>query len=432
MPPTDDARPPDPVPGPRRRGRVAAIAAERGLWVFPALSLVGGALLVLVTLQVDQGLLAGSRLPGLPLDLAAVRALVGGIAGASVTATAVVFWVRGMLVSLASSRFAPRLLTGLLSDAWQTGATAVMTGMFGVAATALLGFPGPDDPAGVPVLTLLVVLAWTAVALVVMAGIIDASVRAIHGDRVVDDAVERTAVAVDRTIARRSAPGQLPVPEEADPRASLRADCRGWVVGIDHDALVGRGWRCVELNCAVGSYVEVGTVLLQACPDEGELTALRSAIRVEPVRRMDTDPTVGLRALADTAVRAFTDSSRDTPTALAAVASLSALLTRILMRDGHPVVERRDGTVVIRRIRLVPEDLVAVALDPLLASDLDGATIAQVIRLLDSARESLESAGGRLDPLEEHVRVLVDEGLHRASPRDRELILSAARPWQTT
>lgn len=398
----------------------------------PALYVIGALLAAAVTLSIDAAL--GGDVWLLPqFGGQNTRTLLAALAGAIVTVTALVFWVRILAVQFSSDEFSSRMLRYFLDDRAQQHALGTLLASLVYVLAVLHALP--DQGAGlatVPHLSvaLSVVMAVVAAATVVMA--IYSGARQSQIGRLVRWLTDE---AVDYIRAEHLEAGDPPTdPDEHEPEAPPEGQCRevhaatsGWVQRIDEDGLLAAlpEGGVAELSVRAGVFVVEGTALARVWADGAdaqEEDVARAEHGVRAAVRLGTDPTMqqdlafGIRRLVDIAERSLSAGVGDSTTAYEVVVHLGLVLRELLLRD--PPATTVDGPEGRRLLRprehslfdYVDLALVRIRLADLGLPDTSMAlleTIGMLVRELESA-----GLGDRADHLRKHAG-LVLEGLEK-------------------
>jgi uncharacterized membrane protein len=142
-------------------------------------------------------------------------------------------------------------------------------------------------------------------------------------------------------------------PEE--PGEIITAHADGYLEAIDARALLAaaetRGLT-VRTEALVGSFLLTGAPVASIWPagvaDDNLTETLRSAFVLGPERTRQQDVELGIRQLADIAVRALSPAINDPTTATLCIDRLGQLLVRAACRDEIEVVTGKSGRVLLR------------------------------------------------------------------------------------
>lgn len=319
---------------------------------------VTGALVAGVALLADERL--GWHLTG--VSTASVRTMFGAFLGSAITATAVLFWVRGTLVQLAASELSARLLKGYLNDWFLNLAFAFLLAVFSHALVTLLFLPDQDaEP--VRALTALTgaVLAFMALVLIVHA--VHNSVHALDPSRVILSVTAATMDAIVRVHPRAqdpSADGAAPDSSGGGagrPLGEVRTQRWGWVTAIDYravaDALPAGG--VARLTVGIGDLVMGGgrlaEVSARGSEEAWDAAAVEAAFGFSDARHLQDDVEYGLAHLVGLALQSLTPGSADRATAYEALRCINVLLNELLRRQPQPLALAFDDDRVVVRWR---------------------------------------------------------------------------------
>lgn len=399
----------------------------------PALHVLGALLAAAVTLSIDAAL--GSDVWLLPqFGGQNTRTLLAALAGAFVTVTALVFWVRVLAVQFSSDEFSSRMLRYFLDDRAQQHALGALLASLVYVLAVLHALP--DQGAGldtVPHLSvaLSVVTAVAAAATVVIA--IYSGARQSQIGRLVRWLTDE---AVDYIRSEHHEVGDPPAdPDEHEPEAPPEGQCRevhaatsGWVQRIHEDGLLAAlpEGGIAELSVRAGVFVVEGTTLARVWTDgsdaQGEDLSraehgVRAAVRLGTDPMMKQDLAFGIRRLVDIAERSLSAGVGDSTTAYEVVVHLGLVLRELLLRD--PPATTVDGPEGRRLLRprehslfdYVDLALVRIRLADLGLPDTSMAlleTIGMLVRELESA-----GLGDRADYLRKHAGLVLEGLEHR-------------------
>jgi uncharacterized membrane protein len=320
--------------------RISAEDLRLSLWFVPAVAAVVALGAALALAEVTPG--SGNPLGRLawPGDVETAANVLQVIATATITVTSLTFSLVVVALQLASQQFSPRLLREFARDWVIQGVLAVLVSTFVFSLTVLLGLQADEAvPKLAVVLAYLLGLASVAALLTFLGHL----VRALRIDTMMVAVHEETAATI---IA--SYPG-LDQPEPLRPDAAAGSDgtlltCprSGFVKVITPRALVQVAARAdvvIEMSIRPGDHVVTGTPI--ACVRRPDGTPVGDDLArelVEPVlaavelgyeRTAEQDVALGLRQLADIAVKALSPGINDPVTAAHAVGYSSDLLVRL-------------------------------------------------------------------------------------------------------
>jgi uncharacterized membrane protein len=330
------------------------------LWLLPSVTVLASAALAAALVALEplpdvfpEGLVYGGAPDG-------ARAVLGELAGATITVTGLVFSLTVIALQVASSQFSPRLLRTFLRD---RGTQVVLSGMLGsavydVAVLRTVRAASEETDAFVPALAVTVALLYSLVAVGLLIYFLHHVTRHLRVDVVMREIAQQT---IGRLQAEREP--ELPDREPPEPPAEATSITVARLDGYLQTADLGRlAARLRELGAharlrpAVGSWVTRGTVLAWWWPEDGVTTgepdevddALHVNVHLGPDRTESDDVAFGLRQLADIALRALSSGVNDPTTAVQAVEQLSAVLGAAARHPlGAVTVEDGSGARVI-------------------------------------------------------------------------------------
>jgi uncharacterized membrane protein len=368
------------------------------LWAVPAVGLVTGFALSVVTVSIDRHV----HRPLLPHTLvgsaADAQTILQTIATSVVTLTSIVLTVTLVAVQLAMGQFSPRIVRALLDDRGDQLAVAIFAGTFSF---AIFSLRGVDTGAGVPGLTVMTAFVLATASGIALLLYVDHTARQLRVGGLVELVGNELRRELDRRFPR--------VTERADDPSVVTAGTSGNVVYVDHERLVAEARRAgctLELVPAMGDFVPHGAPLLRAdrpLPDRGRL---RRLVELDDERTHVEDPAYGVRKLVDVAQRALGTSSNDATTAAQTINRLHDCLRQIADRP-FPSGQFHDEAGELRLVvRLLGWDgYVRLAFDEI---RLAAPGYPQVTRRLVAAIEDLKAIAppDRHPPLDRQLRLL--------------------------
>lgn len=390
----------------------------------PAVALGTALLLAAVALAIDDVVPPGALPPWLLPEVESARLLLGTSAGGLITATAVVFWVRGMLLQMASNQFSSRVLHRYVEDRFALTVMGYLLGALLYVVIVLLALPEPEAATPAPALSVLIGAAATIGAVAAIIAVIDNSSRVTQpGEllrRVADDTTERI---------RRSHPAEEAGATTEDARAAepegpgheILAHSGGWVESVDDEALLAAipPGATIRLDVRPGMLVVAGGTLcvvwLDWSIDEADLDRMqadvRAAVPLGSARSSDADVLLGLRHLVDVALATVGPARNDATVAYETILHIGAVLREVLQR-GTPsaIVEDEDGRQLLRPAQLTLEEHVDAAFNPLREAAAGSPTFAiALLETLGMLRRTVRAAGltDRLAPLQRQAELIV-------------------------
>lgn len=298
-----------------------------------------------LTLAIDRRISSETR--SLPLSLVTTvdgaRALLGTIAGATISFAGIAFSVSLLIIQQASNQYSPRVVHTLFRDPFNKRVMGLVVGTFTYCVIILRSVRAPLENGGVSVVpnlsVVLAVVLGVATILAIVA-FIDHSAHTMDVSEILES-VRREANEhihdrwreVDTDADRE--PPRLPEGE----KAIVRFTKTGWVQQIGFDDLVVAAPKgtTVELQAQPGRYAIHGTVLatITPVPDDLDATtrALNEAVITGATRTMQQDASYALRQLSDVALKALSPSINDPTTAQDAIFHSAAVLSEMMHRD---------------------------------------------------------------------------------------------------
>lgn len=412
------------------------------MFFYPVTFVAAAVGLAVFTLWID------SRIDGddVPLSLASTvgsaRAVLGTIAGATITVAGITFSVTVVAVQLAASQLSPRVMRQFLRDRFQQSIVGLTVGTFTYALLVLRSTRAPGGEGREPIvpnLSVTVAVVLAVVTVIAILAFIDRSARSMQAGQVIGRVTRETLELVDE-IGAREAVGE-PAPTTAPPdRPGLRvdADRSGWIQQIDDGTLLAGlpPGTAARLETRVGMYVVTGEPLATLWPPDDEDVELREravqgAFRIGRERTMAQDVEFGSRQLVDIALRALSPGINDPSTAYEAIVHLGEFLSALMSRPlPAPVVIDDDGRTLFRPHELTGPDFVARAFDQIRTSSAESPDVAHMIVLTLRSLEKIATDGGHED-METALRRQIDltlATLDRGSPLpdDRAAVYRAA------
>jgi uncharacterized membrane protein len=314
-------------------------------------------LIVAFSIALAVALLAADALVGdrwlarwpqvLGADAVGARAILSTIAGSMMTVVGVTFSMTLVTLSLASSQYSSRILRNFIRDR----VTQVVLGIFGGIFTyclIVLRTIRVDDEFGFVAslaVSFSIVLAIGGIGVLIY--FIHHIASSIQASSIIAVVADETMDAVDRLFP--GALGQSAGTEASDqtPRVLAQRNWQmvpgigdGYIQHVDGAALMHLACQhktMVRMEHSIGAFMVQGTplvsVALDAPPDEELVAALQAAYTISRHRTLDQDCAFGIRQIVDMAMRALSPSVNDTTTAIMCVDYLTAILSRLTVRD---------------------------------------------------------------------------------------------------
>ena len=348
-------------------------------WLVPSLMAVAATGLAAVSPLVDGWFGTGSdeSMPwfvyvGAPGE---ARELLSTLLASMMTMTSLVFSITMVVLTLAANQFGPRLIRNFMSSA-QTQlvlGTFVMTIVYCLLALSSVGWREGEGPFAYMSVSAAIVLALVSIALLV------AHIHGLGRSIMSETLVERVGCELDDLIgelhpldSRANDDPESALPDDFDTGATFLGTARsGYVQAIEFDDIIE---AAREADVLVGLYFRAGDFVVEGGGGIGIYPRERSKPEVcETVRRAVVigvhrtpvqDPDFSIRHLVEIAVRALSPGINDPYTAVAAVARLSASLSRLMGRAlPQGVFVDEEGTVRIICPRPTYTSILAAAFD---------------------------------------------------------------------
>jgi uncharacterized membrane protein len=212
----------------------------------------------------------------------------------------------------------------------------------------------PDDTAEAFVpsasVTLAILLALASIGFLIY--YINHAANSIRAVVVIDRAARDTLGLIDGQfpagVSRQAEP--LPREPDGDPVA-VHADSGGYLQAINTDALFALDEDlalAVRIDVPIGAHVlpgeAVAGVWATRAVDDDLKRRVIAALVLGSERTLQTDLELGIRQVADIAVRALSPGINDPTTAMNCIDRLAEVLTNVACRDAPPSVWTRDGS----------------------------------------------------------------------------------------
>jgi uncharacterized membrane protein len=336
------------------------------LWFTPTVIALLYATLALVLLRADEvlGLDTQGRDAWAVGGADGARGVLFAIAGSTLSIIGVVFSLTIVVLQIASAQFTPRVMRNLTGDRGMQVVLGVFLGTFTYALIVLRAVRSPGEDGGgagfVPVAAVAVAIVLALVSIAFMIYAINHVARSVQVAVIIKRVTHDTLDLLDEPLAGEvderhhlDLVGQA-LPEE--PGDTIAVAGNGYLEAIDAQALLAaaemRG-LVIRTEALVGSFLLCGAGLATVWPkgviDEGLAGTLRSAFVLGPERTRQQDVELGIRQLADIAVRALSPAVNDPTTATLCIDRLGQLLVRAASRDETEVVSGSGGGRVMLR-----------------------------------------------------------------------------------
>lgn len=413
--------------------RNLADEASRSLFVLPALIVLASAVLGEVLAEIDDRLDPGD-LPGfLETTQDSARAILGAIAGGTITAAAVVLSFTLVAVQLASSQYSPRTLGRFLGDRFQQVVMGIVFGTFTYCIVVLREIEdvGPRAELAGPQLATSGAVVFSVAALLAVLASIDHTARSLQVESIAER-VSRVAITIARDeypLLAGPADPPDPLPEIPVDALEVPAHSTGWVQQFPLRAAIGclpPGTTAIR-HVVAGGHVAEGDPLATVWPVPPRpaevIRALQATCDLGSTRTMQDDVGFGITQMVDIAARALSPAVNDPYTAQEIILRQTPLLAELVTRDLtlHPVT---DGD---RTVHPAPGWDTDAFLD-LAVGSLRWHAREQpwvLITLIEQLRD-LRAVAVDPAPVERQAADLLGE-LHRLAPVDVERVRAAAR-----
>ena len=336
------------------------------LWFTPTVIALLYAALALVLLRADQvlGLDTQGRDAWAVGGADGARGVLFAIAGTTLSVLGVVFSLTIVVLQIASAQFTPRVMRNLTGDRGTQVVLGVFLGTFTYALLVLRAVRSPGENGGgagfVPVTAVAVAIVLALVSIAFMIYTINHVARSVQVaviiKRVTHDALELLDEPLAGAIGERGDPDQAGSTSPEGPGETIASHGDGYLEAIDAEALLTAaemGGLVVRTEPPVGSFLLSGATLATVWPQgrvDAELAErLRAAFVLGPERTRQQDLELGIRQLADIAVRALSPAINDPTTATLCIDRLGQVLVRAASRDETEVVTGPAGGRVLLR-----------------------------------------------------------------------------------
>lgn len=361
------------------------------------------------------------------------RGMLSTIAGSMMTVVGVTFSMTLVTLALASNQYTSRVLRNFMADRVTQVVLGVFGGIFIYCLIVLRTIRGGEE-AYVPSLavTFGVVLAIGGVSILIY--FIHHIATAIQASSIIAALAGETLASIDRQFPEQPIDGEHPRGQPdcglglstAEVGEEVTASCNGYIQSIDVDALLDLAEEhdaIVRAERGVGDFVVRGARLAsvispQPLPErlEGRVAA---AFNIFRFRTIEQDVGLGIRQIADIALRALSPGVNDTTTAVVCVDYLSAILAHAITRDTPPGQHSCGGILRVTTVERTFRDLLGNAFDEI------GSSAQANYPVLARMLEALQTVGAATRDVERR-RLVADyvSGMREmrdgiVSPRDR-------------
>lgn len=393
--------------------RLASLSERlrNSLFFIPMTYVVGGVLLGVLAVELDQRLVEGTT--ELPFDLASTvdsaRAILETIASATITFAGIAFSISLLVIQLASSQYSPRVVRGLLRDPFTKQIMGVVVGTFTYSLVVLRAVRGPLEEGGeavVPTISVGFALVLGVVSILAIIAFINHSAHSMDVSRILARATDD-----GMAVAERLWHPDPPAGRDPDPVPELPADhllviqtADGWIQDIDFARLAATApaGGTVHLETDVGRYAVSGTPLCRIWPRPADVDAACqeacAAVVTGDSRTVEQDVGYAVRQLADVALRALSPGINDPTTAQDAIFHAGSVLAELLVRHPPRIATTMDGDRVLVRLERVDHaELIDVTFDEVRLSAIGMPTVCTYLLEVLHLLEQVVDIGG-VDP----------------------------------
>lgn len=345
------------------------------LSLVPLISVLFAGVLASLAIAVDSAFDEnGSDLPlGLTSTVDSARALLGTVAGATITFAGIAFSVSLLIIQQTANQYSPRVVRTLFRDPFNKRVMGLVVGTFTYCLLILRSVRSPLEPGGDPVipnLSVAIAVLLGIITILAIVAFIDHSAHSMDISKILHDVESEALVQIRREWPtfdpeESSRPADPPRPEH--PSHTIRFARSGWIQQLDVDKLAEclPSGETMWVDAFLGRYAIQGTPLavLSAVPDDPEAVdrEVRAAVATGETRTMQQDVSFGLRQLADVALKALSPGINDPTTAQDAIFHSTAVLAELLQRNPPPAPSP-GGDVVLLQQPTHP-DLIDLAFD---------------------------------------------------------------------
>lgn len=411
----------DPSSQPTLTQRVREGGLSQLVLAIPAIYIVGALLGAAVTLSIDAA--AGNDVWLLPqFGAQNARTVMGALAGAFVTVTALVFWVRVLAVQFSSDEFSSRLLRFFLDDAAQQHAMGMLLGSVAYLLVVVHALPAQEaGMASVPHLSVAVSMLVSVAAAGTVVVAIYLGARQSQIGRLVRWLTDQSVDYIRRNHPDLGEPPENPrehQPEAAPegPSLEVRAAASGWVQRVNEQALLAAlpEGATAQLDVRAGVFLVAGTRMARVWDDTSEDVEpeIRAAVRLGTDPTMEQDLAYGIRRLVDIAERSLSSGTGDSTTGYEVIVHLGLILRELLLRDlPATTVDGPGGRRLLRPREHSLFDYIDLALVRIRVADVGWPdTSMALLETMGMLVRELEQRGlsDRADYLREHAGLVLE------------------------
>ena len=339
------------------------LALRESLWFVPTLCTVLAMLLAVLLVRLDRTLQLDQR-ADLPWWIFGggpdgVRAVLGAIAGTTITVTGVVFSITIVALQLASSQFSPLVLRGFRADRGNQIVLGFFIGTFTYALLVLRSVMAPEQgsPGFTPVMATSVAIGLVLISVALLIYFIHHAARSVQASTIIDRASQDTLSLINHLYPDDiGKPATSPPPLLPDePPAVIVSTEGGYFQAVDEDALFHLSEEqtlVVRVEDFPGDFLFPGSPLVSVWPAtsvDAEVEAtVRAAFIIGPERTLQSDVELGIQQLADIAIKALSPGINDPTTAMQCTDRLAEALVHLGRR--HRPWPVRTGEHGIARV----------------------------------------------------------------------------------
>ena len=346
------------------------------LFFIPMLAVVAAIVIAAISITVDSKNPTADLPLGFTSTVDSARALLGTVAGATITFAGIAFSVSLLIIQQAANQYSPRVVHTLFRDPFNKRVMGLVVGTFTYCLLVLRSVRSPLDQGAEPViphLSVAIAVGLGIITILAIVAFIDHSAHSMDISTILQDVVDEATAQVRRQWPEAGIDddrvGEPPAPPPREAALTIRFARSGWIQQVDLDKLSRAipDANTMWVHAHPGHYAIAGTplcVLAAAVDDDNDLVdEVRASVSIGNTRTMQQDVSFGLRQLADVALKALSPGVNDPTTAQDAIFHSGALLTELLRRE--PTL---DGSVddhgrVVLLNQPTHEDLIRLAFD---------------------------------------------------------------------
>lgn len=393
------------------------------LFYVPTLFVLLALGLAIATLQVDRALeTQGAEVPQiLRATVDSARALLGTVAGATITFAGIAFSVSLLMIQLASSQFSPRVLYGFFRDPFSKRVMGVSVGTFTYCLMVLRAVRSETEPGGaavIPTVSVFVALILGIVSVLAVIAFINHSAHSMEVGEIIRRISESTLEQIRRICPEhgRGTRGVIegPLPDEGS--VKVEASKSGWIQHVDDEKMLSlvRPGGIVRLDRGPGEFMTAGTPLCTVWlpKDRNSLAReARDAVGIGRNRTMQQDIGFGFRQIVDIGLRALSPGVNDPTTAVEAIVHLGPVLRVLLLRDLPPRIRSDDeGRRFLRPLDMDHGDFIELAFSQIRLAAAGMPFVSEsILETLGMLLSEVEEAGlhHRADPLRTQAELVL-------------------------